>query len=81
MTKFAIAALAAITLVLPALTLARDRPTGACEKPSSFVPHPRTNRHVYGAPVRPAIVGHSKTSHHKHTAKKPSARIANGDAL
>jgi hypothetical protein len=81
MTKFTIAALAAITLVQPVLTLARDKPTHACARPSSFVPHPRTNHHVYGAPVKPAIVGHSKTSHHKHTAKKPSASIASRDAL
>jgi len=81
MTKFTIAALAAIMLVLPALTVARDKPTYACGSPSSFVPHPRTKQHVYGAPVTPAIVGRAKTSHRKHTPKNPSSSIANHGAL
>ena len=81
MTKFTIAALAALMLVQPALTVARDKPTHACGRPSSFVPLPRANHHVYGAPVKPAIVGRSKTSHHKHTPKKPSSSIAKRDAV
>jgi hypothetical protein len=74
MTRFAIAVLAAVTLAQPAPSVAADNPTGAGAKPSSFVPHPRTHRHVYGAPIQPAIVGHTKTSHHKHTTKKRSSR-------
>jgi hypothetical protein len=81
MTKFTIAALAALMLAQPALTVARDKPTRTCGRPSSFVPHPRANHHVYGAPIKPAIVGHSTTSHHKHTPKKPSSSVANRGAV
>jgi hypothetical protein len=44
--------------------------TDSRPKPSSFIPHARTSNHVYGAPIHPAIVGHSKVSHHKHTLRK-----------
>jgi hypothetical protein len=67
-TKFAIAVLAAITTVQPALSAAGDQPTDCEAKPSSFVPHLHTNHHVYGAPIQPAIVRHSGTSHHKQTS-------------
>jgi hypothetical protein len=70
MTKFAIAVLAAVMLVQPALSVAGDNPTNSGASPNSFVPHPHTNHHVYGAPIQPAIVGHAKTSHHKHAPKK-----------
>jgi hypothetical protein len=70
MTKFAITVLAAVTLLQPALSVAGD-------KPNSYVPHPHTNHHVYGAPIQPAIVGYAKTSHHKHAPKKRSSRAAN----
>ena len=72
MTKFVIAVLAAVTLVQPALSVAgvNTADSGAKPKPSSFVPHPHTSHHVYGAPLQPAIVGHGKTSHHRHAPKK-----------
>jgi hypothetical protein len=73
MTKFVITVLAAIALVLPALTVAGNRPTDSRAKPSSFVPHPHTKNHVYGAPIQPAVAGHARTSHHKHALKKRSA--------
>jgi len=76
MTKFVIAVLAAVTLVQPALSVAGDKPTDSCAKPSSFVPHPHTNHHVYGAPIGPAIVGHRTTPHHKHAPKKQSSGAA-----
>jgi hypothetical protein len=73
-TKFVITLLAAaITLLQPALSVASVKPTDSGAKPSSFVPHPHTSRHVYGAPIQPAIVGHGKTSHHKHAPKKRSS--------
>jgi hypothetical protein len=72
MTKFAITVLAAV-LVQPALSVAGN-------KTSSFVPHPHTNHHVYGAPIQPALVGHAKTSHHKHAPKKRSSSAANREA-
>jgi hypothetical protein len=71
LTKFAITALAAITLMQPALS--GDKATDSRAKPSSFVPHPHTNHHVYGAPIQPAIVGHAKTSHNKQTKRKRSS--------
>jgi hypothetical protein len=73
MTKFVVIALGAITLMQSALSVAGDNSTGAGPKPSSFVPHPHTNTHVYGAPIQPAIVGHSRVSHHKHPPKKQSS--------
>jgi hypothetical protein len=76
MTKFAITVLAAITLVQPVLSIAGDKSTDAPAKPNSFVPHPHTNQHVYGTPIQPAIVGHAKTSHLKHTPKKRSSSAA-----
>jgi hypothetical protein len=69
MTKFAIGMLAVIALVQPALSVG-VQPTNSGAKPSSFVPHPHTNQHVYGSPIGPAIVGHAKTSHHRHAPKK-----------
>jgi hypothetical protein len=73
MKKFAIIALAAVTLMQSALSVAGDKSTDSRAKPSSFVPHPHTNTHVYGAPIHPAILGHSKVSHHKLTPKKRSS--------
>jgi hypothetical protein len=72
MNKFAIIVLAAATVMQSALTFAGDK-SDSTPKPSSFVPHPHTNTHVYGAPIQPAIVGHSKVSHHKQTPKKRSS--------
>jgi hypothetical protein len=76
MMKFAITVLAAITLMQPALSVAGDRATDSHPKTSSFVPHPHSNHHVYGAPIQPAIVGHAKTSHNKHTPKKRASSAA-----
>jgi hypothetical protein len=73
MTKLAVTVLAAITLVQPALSVAGDRATDSRAKPSSFVPHPHTTHHVYGAPIQHAIVGHAKISHNRHTTKKRTA--------
>jgi hypothetical protein len=72
MKNFAIIVLAAVTVMQSALTVAGDKSTDSSPKPSSLVPHPHTNTHVYGAPIQPAIVGHSKVSHHKQTPKKRS---------
>jgi hypothetical protein len=72
MTKFAIAILAAATLVQPAMSASVDTP-------NSYVPHPHTYHHVYGAPIQPAIVGRAKTPHHQHAPKKPAASAANRD--
>jgi hypothetical protein len=80
MTKFTTASLAALMLLHSALTVARDQPTRACAKSSSFVPHPRAKHPVYGAPIKPALVGRSKASHRKYTPKKPPSRIAKRDA-
>jgi len=73
MKKLPIIVLAAVTLMQSALSVAGDKSTDARAKPNSFVPHPRTDHHVYGAPIQPAFVGHAKTSHHKQTPKKPSS--------
>lgn len=72
MRIFAVVVLAAITLAGPALSVAGDQTTTA-PKPSSFVPHPHSSRHVYGSPIGAPIVGHAKTSHLKHAKKSPSS--------
>jgi len=73
MKKFAIIMLAAV-LMQSTLSVARAQSTAPRPKPSSFVPHSHTKHHVYGAPIHPAIVGHSKVSHHKQTLKgRPSS--------
>jgi hypothetical protein len=79
MTKFAIAVLAAVALVQPALSAA-GAPIDSGAKPSSFVPHPHTSNHVYGSPIQPAIVGHARTSHQKHLPKKRSLSSAKHSA-
>jgi hypothetical protein len=79
MWKFAITVLAVVTLVQPGLSVAGDKPTDSGKKPSSYVPHPHTNRHVYGAPIQPAILGHTKTAHHKQAPKKRSSSVTNRD--
>ena len=80
MARFAITVLAAVTLLQPVLSVAGNTPTDSRAKPSSFVPHPHSNSHVYGTPIQPAIVGHAKTSHHKQTPKKRSSSTAKRDA-
>ena len=77
MAKFVLGALVAVTLMHSALSVAGDKSTDSRAKPSSFVPHPHTNTHVYGTPIHPAIVGHSKVSHHKQTPKKRPSGAAN----
>jgi hypothetical protein len=69
MLKVAMIVLAA-ALVQPALSAVGDKPIGTGATPTSFVPHPHTSRHVYGAPIQPAIVGHAKTSHRRHAPAK-----------
>jgi hypothetical protein len=70
MKKIVIAMLAAITFAGPALAATDGKPGDSRTKPSSFVPHPRTNRHIYGTPIQQPIVGHAKP-HHKPAPKKP----------
>jgi hypothetical protein len=79
MTKFALAMLAAVALVQPALSAA-VAPTDSGAKPSSFVPHSHANNHVYGSPIQPAIVGHGRTPHQRHVQKKRSSSGANRTA-
>ena len=75
MWKFAITVLAVVALMQPTFCVA-GAPNDSHPKPSSFVPHPHTNNHVYGSPIQPAIVGHKKTSHQKHAPKKQSSGAA-----
>ena len=69
MAKFVVIAIAAAGLMQSAVSVAVD----SSPKSSSFVPHARSNNHVYGAPIHPAILGHAKVSSHKHAQKKPSS--------
>ncbi len=72
MKILAVVVLAATTLAGPALSVAGES-TNSPPKPSSFVPHSHSSHHVYGAPIGAPIVGHAKTTHHKHAAKSPGA--------
>ena len=69
--KFAITMIAAVALAQPALSVGGNKLCDSGAKPNSYVPHPHSKRHVYGAPIQPAIVGHGKASHANRTAKKP----------
>jgi hypothetical protein len=73
MIQFVITVLAASLLVQPALSAAGDKPADSAAKPSSFVPHPHSNHHVYGAPIETPIVGRHKTANHKNALKRRSA--------
>jgi hypothetical protein len=79
MWKFAVIVLALVALMHSTLSVAGTA-TDSQPKPSSFVPHPRTNNHVYGSPIGPAVVGHRKTSHQKHAPKKPTSSAAQHNA-
>ena len=70
MKTLAGAVLAAITLAGPTLAVAGGKPTDSGSKPSSYAPGPKTNRHIYGAPIEPPITGHAKASHQAHANKK-----------
>jgi hypothetical protein len=71
MKSFAVIALATL-FIQSTLSVAGDKSTDSSPKPSSLVPRPHSNTHVYGAPIQPAIVGHARTLHHKQTQKKQS---------
>jgi hypothetical protein len=68
-----LAILLAVVFMQSALSVAGAQSIASRPKPSSFVPHSHTKHHVYGAPIRPAIVGHSKVPHHKQTLKNRSS--------
>ncbi len=80
MTKIAITVLAAITLAGSTVSVASGEPIDSGSKPSSFVPQPHSNDHIYGAPIEPRIVGHAKASHHNHVQKKRSTSPKTRDA-
>jgi hypothetical protein len=77
MKKFAVIALAIVTLVQSTLSVAGDKSRDTRAKPNSFVPHPHTNSHVYGSPIHSPVVGHARPSHHTQTPKKRSSKTAN----
>ena len=79
MWKFAIAALAVVALMQSTPSVA-GAATDSHPKPSSFVPHPHTNNHVYGSPIQPAILGHRKASHQMRVPKKPTSNAAHSNA-
>ena len=66
------AVLAAITLAGPP-ALAGGNPTDSAPKPSSYVSGSHSNRHVYGSPIEPRIVGRATATHHTHPHKKLSS--------
>lgn len=70
MRAIASAVLAAITLAGPTLATAGGKTTDSGLKPNSYAPQPHTNRHIYGSPIEPHIVGHARASHHTHTLKE-----------
>jgi hypothetical protein len=79
MRMFAVAALAA-ALAVPAMSMADDQSTHLAPKPTSFVPHSNSGRHVYGSPIGQPIVGRAKPSHHKQPPKKHTRAVSRGAA-
>jgi len=67
MNKSAMIILVALTFALPKQGVAENNTAASGAKPTSFVPHSSAHNHVYGSPIQPAIVGHRKASHQKHT--------------
>jgi hypothetical protein len=78
MAKLIIAVLAAFLLTHPARSAAADKSVGSAAKPASFVPHRKTNNHVYGSPIERPIVSHVKAAPHKATTKKRSPSPSHG---
>jgi hypothetical protein len=74
MTKSTIMVLA---LLQPLLSFAGDK-SEVHPKSASFVPHARSNQHVYGAPIAQPIVGHVKASNQKQAVKKRSSGVRTG---
>lgn len=70
MKAFASAVLAMLTLAGSTLAVAGGKPTDAGSKPSSYVSRPHTNRHIYGSPIGPPIVGRAAAPHHTHAHMK-----------
>ena len=79
-TKIAITVLAAITFAGSTVCVASGEPIDSGSKPSSFAPQPHSNDHIYGAPIEPPILGHSKSTYHTHVQKKRSTRAKTHDA-
>jgi hypothetical protein len=63
--------LAAIVLAGSMPAVAGGNPTDSRPKPSSYVSQPRTNRHVYGSPIEPPVVG--RAAHHAHKKQSTGA--------
>jgi hypothetical protein len=79
MKRLIAAALGAVVLGAPALTSAATQPTGSHAPPSSFAPRPHSDRHVYGSPIEPRIVGHARAPVHKHAPTRASGRPTTRD--
>ena len=70
------AVLAAIMLAGATLAVAGGNPTDSGSKPSSYVSRPHTNRHIYGSPIEPPIVGRAAAPHHTHASHKKQSTSA-----
>ena len=68
------AVLAAIALAGATLGVAAGDSTASGSKPSSFMPGPHTNRHVYGSPIGQRIVGHTTASRRATTSQATASR-------
>lgn len=80
MKAVASAVLAAITLAGSTLAVAGGKPVDSGSKPSSYVSRPHTNRHVYGSPIEPPIVGRAAAPHHTHAHMKQSTSATTRNA-
>jgi hypothetical protein len=65
MTRLAPFALAAALLAASASAVAAAKPKDAHAPPSSFAPRPHSDRHVYGSPIGPPIVGQAQPLRHR----------------
>ena len=64
------AILALTAVVVSTLAVAEVKATRPHPPPSSYAPQAHSDRHVYGSPLEPPIVGHARPSHRAHGAKK-----------
>lgn len=67
------AMLALMAVAFSALAVAEVKATRPHPPPSSYAPQSHSDRHVYGSPLEPPIVGHARPSHRARGAKKQTS--------
>lgn len=81
MIKFAATAFSAATVFFFASAVTSDATAWGAAQSTSFVPRTGTHRHVYGAPIQPAVRAHTKRTPPQRYSKKPAGRAQTPHAL